>query len=95
MYTEEQIQNRINEPYLKVEIDKKNKCKIWTAKEPFQYSKVPSMSSDEAIAFLKGVKTKPIVMMEFDIDAFAMRGTYVKKTQLYKMLENRKAVLGY
>lgn len=95
MYTEEQIQNRINHPYLKVVIDEKNKCKIWTAKEPWQYSKVPAMTSDEAIAFLKGVKTKPIVMMEMDYDTLAIRGTYVKKTQLYKMLENRKAVLGY
>lgn len=95
MYSEEQIQNVINWPYLKVEIDQKGKCKIWTAKEPFQSTKNRAMTSDEAKAFLKGVKVKPIVMMEFDYDALAMRGTYVKKTQLYKMLENRKAVLGY
>lgn len=93
MYTEEQIQNVINQPYITVSIDKKGKCKVNACKKEFTFSK--NMTSDEAKAFLKGVKTKPIVMMEFDYDALAMRGTYVKKTQLYKMLENRKAVLGY
>lgn len=93
MYTEEQIQNVLNQPYITVGIDKRGKCKVDACKKEFTTCK--NMTTDEVIQFLKGVRVKPIVMMEFDYDALAMRGTYVKKTTLYKMLEKRKETLGY
>lgn len=91
-WTDADIQAVINRPYITARIDARGKCIIDGCNKPFPHD---NLTTDEVIEFLKHVKTKPIVMMEFDYDVLGMRGTYVPKKTLYKMLAVRKETLGY